>query len=229
LIEKKTVIFKNANEVQQWYTIECLHRLRWLKYLTDNNIHYVIKHFVLSEGFGVDKELIEFAKSTQQAKLYYRQDIYQALLSNLIKTHYYDLPAAHLQTLTDRGGDAHNIENKMPPLQPMPIKLERDQLLSHVHWIVLFLKFVKDNKFDDADILLYEDFLAKKSIVINGEEVNLRILDALAQRHKEFPMNYAVNKDQYFINSELIKSLVHEKIVANHLLETMQMLGIHLS
>ena len=228
MLPTKTVIFKNAEEVQQWYTTECLHRLSWLKFLTDNNIHYVVKHFMLSKKFSIDKELIEFARATQQAKLYYRQDFYQTLLSHLIKTFYYDIPGANLQSLANRGHDAHNMQNKMPPLHPLSVTLEKDQLLRHIDPFVLFLDFVRDNKFDSLDIFLYEDLLAKKSIVINGQEIKLKILDSEFGLYKEFPMNYAASKDQYFTNSELIKSTAHEKIVASNLVETMQMLGIQL-
>jgi len=227
MLKNKTVIFKNFQEVQQWYTAECLKRLSWLKFLTNSKIHYVVKHFFLSQELNIDAELIEFAKSAQQAKLYYRQDFYQTLLSHLIKTCYYDIPGAQ-QSLTNRGQDAHNIQNKMSPLQPMSLSLEKDQLLKWIDPFVLFLNFVKNNKFDAVDILLYEDFLAKKSIQIDGQEIKLEIIDAKFMRTKEFTMNYAVSKDQYFINSELIKSVVYEKIVDQHLLETMQMLGIRL-
>lgn len=153
-----SMTFATREEVEQFIRNETDRRLDFITNLKDE---YFVKQFVgLYDLDHIPGQLL--ALENAHKIFYYRKNIIDTILSNLIKSYYFDKPNA----ITKQNIDAHNWGGKLEPVIPKDITLDESRIASEFKGYIDLLIFFKANKSKFDSITCYEDaFKDRKSVV----------------------------------------------------------------
>jgi hypothetical protein len=210
LYETSIVNFTSNKQFNDWCLVELEKRINFIEYLMTTNFHFVMKHFFIIDKLLLNKfdnRLISLAKKFNIGWLLYRQNLYESIMSRLIKDYYFDIP-----DVISNGG--HNPNNKMLPLQPTNKTINVDKLRFQIRNQIEIFHFQKLHKLDK--VMIYEELINGKKIKIIDE---VTIDFSSNSKSILYPMNYALDKDHYFENSFVVKEVINE-IVKEQKLES---------
>ena len=220
--------FSNFIEVDNFCFNEWNKRIQFLEQSKQSPNHFIFKNFItgfFSEKILPDNRLCNLVRKVsdnyvkEDYILYFRKNLYQTTMSNLIKTYYIDRRFKNL----DANGNAvmsdayrikgHNYKGQMLPIEPEPIEIDPNL----VHTVMAFFINLLDHLYDNYDaieanhsIVTYEDVFEKKSFQFNYNGNLIKVENANNYQHVEFPMNYSTDKQNYFTNSHIVEEIIGE-------------------
>lgn len=230
-LNKVDVTVGNMKELTDYYEQQQQRRLDQILFLQQNNQPVIIKHF-LTQMHMSSKNDLKFNKllfnrlySSQFIPIFfYRKNLRDTILSNLIKSYYLDDKNTE-KAITLVG---HNFYNEMPPLQPEPnMSFKVQKLQAILSTYISLLKLYQVHKNNLKYTVAYEDFFIEKKPFVFSYLGNASDLQTTRQKQQqEYPMNYAANKDDYFVNSNVISTVIDEVIKDQTLSSVVKELGI---
>jgi hypothetical protein len=212
-------VFKNKTEILSYLDGELQRRQDFLNQLP---MTYILKHFITSDS---DSQIATKLLNNNNTKIfYYRKDIIGSVFSALIKHYYFN----------HKNIDAHNWHKE--PIAPIelakPITLTTERCRRPIAFILKLFQFYKENQ-DQLDFVWsYEDIFIDNKLIEFGElgDVDFEKVARIANMHnlkdKENPMPYALDKESYFTNPELVKFTLNQMIAEYNLSDEIYKLGI---
>jgi hypothetical protein len=206
--EEVSMTFLSLQEVEQFTSSE--HQIRFDFVNTLTNFNFSVKHFVLDKK--TDNDLLAVNNTTKI--LYYRQNLMESILSNLVKSNYFDYPAtAKVQHLGSK--EPHNWNGRLTAFGPdSTIIIDETAIRNELIYTINLLKFYKANPSQFDKIYSFEDVFKNKSTELNANLTSMK------------RMPYTAKKERYFANSEIIPDVVKSVLQENNLQDVVEELGM---
>jgi len=208
ILVKEYIEFNSPEQMHLFLKKELNFRFNFYQGLVDLNYIPLVKQFIDLPIFDKtpNTDFLNFYKDFQDRLtkfeniVFYRKNFYEAILSNLIKIYYYDIPGIEKKLEIEMSNYAHNYGD-MRPLIPQK-KVIEDQIFDiTIDYFRSFLNFYHRHNFDT--VVAYEEMFSDDQIWISYKD-NKILLERYtnSSQEEEVPMNYQVSKRDYFDNTE---------------------------
>lgn len=228
--------FSNADEIVDYYAKQYRSRINYANTYLISNCFPIIKSFPGFQKFmGNDTDIKTLQENLVrylprfEPIFYYKKNLADCILSDLIKWHYIVKPAINTNSTVD-GFTGHNINNTMQLLDPKPemyIDIEK-WLMPDI--ICNTLKIYQQNKSYFKNVISFDQVFVDDDFQLNLNNTNYQVKGinqrSMEQMDAEFPMNYSAPRKDYFENSDAMLESLKRKIDEYNLNDVVDELGL---
>ncbi len=216
--------FLNRDEAIDYYIAEFSDRIHYVNDHLVNNYFPLIKSFPGFTDFLSDGDNLKDLQETLVEKLtnfepifYYKRNLVDCILSDLIKWYYIVKPSIDSNSTVD-GFTGHNFGNQMRLLEP-----KKGMRINLAFWKMTkvfckTLKIYQQNKMHFKNAISYDQVFVDDEFEINFDNVNYKVSNikdsVLDGEIIEYPMNYSAPRQDYFENTNEIIELLKRDIDA---------------
>lgn len=207
----------NQKDLDKFLLDECDNRIRFLNSLDPDT--FILKYFFddkISPSFYQAVEENVLMKSRFKKVFLYRRNILDAILSLIIKDRIINQRSFFLDTVNfNKIGHNYGSMEKLYP--KIKINITENQLRSYSTMFINFFNFLKT--VPDPVLLCYEDIFQNDSFMFDNKNIPLNL-------DSEIPMNYGIDKKDFFSNIGEIQNYFNQTIKDQNLEELFCYLNI---
>ena len=227
-----TKLFKTPEDAKDYYLDQYQQRIGYVNDVVVEKYFPIIKSFVGFVNYlGNDNAILDLQGSLAskltniEPIFFYRKNLVDTVLSDLIKWLYIDRPLLDGDIKLD-GYSGHNFNDTMPPLLPKPgITISNDISRHYPEIFCETLKNYQMNREFFKNVISYDQVFVDKKFKLNWGN---RVYEITGHNNpdREYPMNYQAPKKDYFENSNIVVDAINKTITKYDLWDTVDELGI---
>lgn len=230
--QSATKLFTTPDDARDYYLNQYQQRIGYVNNVVVEKYFPIIKSFVGFVNYqGKDNAILDLQRSLVpkltniEPIFFYRKNLVDTVLSDLIKWLYIDRPLLDGDIKLD-GYSGHNFNDTMPPLLPKPgITISNDISRHYPEIFCETLKNYQMNREFFKNVISYDQVFVDKKFKLNWGN---RVYEITGHNNpdREYPMNYQAPKKDYFENSNIVIDAINETITRHDLWDTVDELGI---